>query len=328
MPAREKQWAQLRWSEHIMMRVLLSVMLLLMAHIPCAHEIKPHYTIGTGSKEAAYYPVGTALCEVINENALPFSCAAISTEGSVYNLNAIKTGAHPFGISQGSMQYKAYLGLDEFKAEGINPDLRTVIPLHVETMLLAVKKDSGIHSFEDLKGKRVNIGNEGSGTRAILERLFAHKNMALSAMEARSFKSGELPDRLCNGSLDAAIYSTGHPNGIYKKMIEECDVLLVDLWDEDIAAFVKANPEFIPAQLPAHTYSGQNTAVQGFGIQTVLSVSVKIPAEHIETLIKTIRNHREKLVEKHPIFASISFDYKESSRLAPYHKGALQYFRK
>ncbi|MES2676716.1 MAG: TAXI family TRAP transporter solute-binding subunit [Pseudomonadota bacterium] len=168
---------------------------------------KKHYTIGTGSIDATYYSVGRAICEIINKQSLDFTCEAISTAGSVYNLKSIRNKAHDFGISQSIVQYRAFEGIDEFEMDGKNDDLRMITPLHTEIMIIAAKKGSWIKSFSDLKRNRVNIANAGSGTRTIIEKLLAHKNIDHQYFsEIHEYKSGELPDLFRNNKIDAAIY--------------------------------------------------------------------------------------------------------------------------
>ena len=204
-------------------KLLLSVLVATNMTTVNADDV-PSYTVGTGSKGATYYPVSKAICDLVSrqQNA-PFRCEAISTGGSVYNLRSIQSGKHHFGVSQATMQHESVNGIRTFSEDGANTQLRTVVPLHIETMILAVKKGSGVTSFADLKGKRVNIGNQGSGTRVILEALLDFKGVS-DDFTLTGYKSSELPDQFCANNIDAAIYSTGHPNKIYQDMIARCDV--------------------------------------------------------------------------------------------------------
>ncbi len=285
---------------------------------------KKHYTIGTGSIDAAYYPVGRTICEIINKQSLDFTCEAISTAGSIYNLKSIKNKTHDFGISQSIVQYHAFEGIDEFEMDGKNADLRMITPLHTEIMIIATKKGSGIKSFFDLKQKRVNIANAGSGTRIIIEKLLSHKNIDHKYFsEIHEYKSGELPDLFCNNTIDAAIYSTGHPNKIYNDMVNDCDVELISLWDNDVEIFIKNNPEFTIASIPANIYQNHNEPIKGFGILTTLSASNDIPAKHITTLLQTLKEHKQELEALHSIFKTISFEKRDIKRIAPYHDGSF-----
>jgi hypothetical protein len=191
-------------------------------------ETKPHYTIATGSVGATFYPIGKSICDLVNGGNLSFTCEAVSTGGSIYNLNSLKEGNHDFGISQSNIQFDSYMGSGSFEDSGENSNLVSVINLHSEIMLIAIRRDLKANSFTDLKYKKVSIGNIGSGTNKILNEMF--KNIITEEdffSDKLYLKSSEITDALCNSEIDAAIYSTGHPNEIYKVMTDKCGVKLI-----------------------------------------------------------------------------------------------------
>jgi hypothetical protein len=128
-------------------------------------------TIGTGGVTGVYYPTGGSICRLVNKGrkAHGIRCSVESTAGSVYNLNTIAAGELDMGVAQSDWQYHAYNGTSKFKDKGPNKDLRAVFSVHPEPFTVIARKDSGIKRFEDLKGKRVNIGNPGSGQRGTME---------------------------------------------------------------------------------------------------------------------------------------------------------------
>jgi TRAP transporter TAXI family solute receptor len=282
------------------------------------------YTIGTGSYGATFYPLALALCTVLNQKGLEFTCEAVSTAGSVYNLMALDHGEHDLALSQFNLQFQAYRGLAPF--QNAHEQLTTVAALHQEIFILAVNPASGITRLADLPGKRVNIGNVGSGSRVIIEELFRLKGWTLAEFEVFEKKSSELPRLLCNEDIDAAIYSTGHPNAIYQDMIGRCGIELINLWDQQIETFVAENWQFSEASIPANTYHGMNADKLGFGVRVVLSASNEIPPKHIYQIIQTIVEEQNKLQNLAPIYQSISGHDQSLRNVAPWHKGARQYF--
>ena len=128
-------------------------------------------TIGTGGVTGVYYPAGGAICRLVNKGRKEHGvrCSVESTGGSVYNLNTIRAGELDMGVAQSDWQYHAYNGTSQFAEQGPNKDLRAVFSLHPEPFTVVARKDSGIKTFDDLKGKRVNIGNPGSGQRGTME---------------------------------------------------------------------------------------------------------------------------------------------------------------
>ena len=282
------------------------------------------YTIGTGSYGATFYPLAHALCTVLNQKGLEFTCEAVSTAGSIYNLTALDHGEHNLALSQFNLQYQAYQGLAPFHS--VHKQLTTVAALHQEVFILAVNPASGIKQLADLPGKRVNIGNVGSGSRVIIEELFRFKGWGLAEFEGFEKKRSELPKLLCNEDIDAAIYSTGHPNAIYQDMIGRCGVELINLWDQQVETFIAENWQFAEAKIPANTYRGITADKLGFGVRVVLSARNEIPAKHIYQIVQTIVEEQTKLQNFAPIYQSISGHDQSLRNVAPWHKGARQYF--
>jgi len=264
-----------------------------------------------------------ALCSDIDRSALEFTCEAVVTSGSAYNLQAVDEGTLDLGLSQGNLQYLASQGKSPFPRKYEN--IRTVTPLHQEIFVLAVQPESGISGIGDLKGKRLNIGNIGSGSRLITERLFHFLNWELSEFEVHSYKSSDLPESMCDKRIDAAIYSTGHPNEIYQHMLDRCAVKLVDLWDNNIARFVEAGWEYSPAAIPANTYPSEPADIHGFGIQVLLSAHRDIPPEHVALIIHTLVKKRAALSEVAPVYRTIDAGSPPPSASAPLHEGAQLY---
>ncbi|NVP01987.1 TAXI family TRAP transporter solute-binding subunit, partial [Photobacterium damselae subsp. damselae] len=125
-------------------------------------------TIGTGSVTGVYYPTGGAICKLVNKDRKDHNirCSVESTGGSIYNINTLRSGELDFGVVQSDWQYHGYNGSSKFKEQGPYPKLRAVFSIHTEPFNIIARADSGIKTLADLKGKRVNIGNPGSGDRA------------------------------------------------------------------------------------------------------------------------------------------------------------------
>ena len=151
-------------------------------------------TIGTGGVTGVYYPTGGAICRLVNKGKKEHGirCSVESTGGSVYNLNAIAAGELDMGVAQSDWQYHAYNGTSKFKDAGANKDLRAVFSVHPEPFTVVARADSGIKNFDDLKGKRVNIGNPGSGQRGTMEVIMTKKGWTKDDFKlASELKSAE-----------------------------------------------------------------------------------------------------------------------------------------
>lgn len=183
---------------------------------------KEFIAIGTGGPTGVYFVVGNAICRMVHKEAAEgrkegrkhgIRCAAPSTGGSIYNINNIASGELDFGVAQSDWQFHAY--------EGDTPDriqkfdkLRAVFSVHPEPFQILAGKDSGIKSWDDLEGKRVNIGNPGSGQRALMDLLIAEKGWTNSDFAlAAELAPAEQASALCDNNIDAFAYTVGHPAG-------------------------------------------------------------------------------------------------------------------
>ena len=151
-------------------------------------------SIGTGGVTGVYYPTGGAICRLVNKNRKKHGirCSVESTGGSIYNLNTVRSGELEFGVAQSDWQFHAYNGTSKFKDKGPFKKLRSVFSVHAEPVTLLARRDSGINNITDVKGKRLNIGNPGSGTRGtweVLEKIHGWKRSDLKL--ASSMKSSE-----------------------------------------------------------------------------------------------------------------------------------------
>jgi hypothetical protein len=174
-------------------------------------------TIGTGGVTAVYYPAGGAICRLVNRDRERHGirCSVESTGGSVYNIDTLRGGELDMGVVQSDVQYKSLKGEDEeFKDQGPFEDLRAVFSLHAEPFTVVARADAGIAAFDDLKGKRVNIGNPGSGQRSTMEVVMAAKGWTMDDFAlASELKSAEQAQALCANKLDAMVFTVGHPSG-------------------------------------------------------------------------------------------------------------------
>ena len=174
-------------------------------------------TIGTGGVTGVYYPAGGAICRMVNKNRAQHNirCNVESTGGSVHNTNALAAGELDVGIVQADVTHKAAHGQDPF-AKKIKK-LRALIALHPESVTLVARRDAGIDSLDKIRGKRVNIGNPGSGNARTASELLKQCGITISALAlAGRMKAAEMPDALRDNKLDAYFYVVGHPTANIK----------------------------------------------------------------------------------------------------------------
>jgi hypothetical protein len=287
-------------------------------------------SIGTGGLTGVYYPTGGAICRLLNKsrNSHGIRCSVESTGGSIFNLNTIANGELDFGVAQSDWQYHAYNGSSKFTQQGPNRSLRAVFSIHSEPFTVMARDDSGIKVFTDLKGKRVNIGNPGSGQRGTMEVLMSKYNWNKDDFKlASELKATEQSRALCDNKIDAMIYTVGHPNASIKEAATACDAHLVAVTGEQVNALVAANPYYAPALIPGGMYRGTDIATPTFGVKATLVTSVTVDEEIVYQLVKAVFENLDVFRDLHPAFSQLQAGDMLKGNSAPFHPGALRYYK-
>ncbi|WP_112323824.1 TAXI family TRAP transporter solute-binding subunit [Oceanibium sediminis] len=283
-------------------------------------------SIGTGGVTGVYYPTGGAICRLVNRDRKDHGirCAVESTGGSVYNINTIKAGELEFGVAQSDWQYHAYNGTSQFEGDAAFPDIRAMFSVHPEPFTLLVRGDSGITSFEELAGKRVNVGNPGSGQRATMEVVMDAFGMTMDDFSlATEYKGSEMAKEICDGNIDAMIYTIGHPAAAIKEATTTCDVKLVSVVGEPIDKLVAENPYYRVATIPAGMYAGTDTDTTTFGVGATFVTSAEVPEDVAYVVAKAVLSNLDDFRGLHPAFADLDASEMVNDGLsAPLHPGA------
>ena len=288
-------------------------------------------TIGTGGVTGVYYPTGGAICRLVNKGRKEHGvrCSVESTGGSVYNLNTIRAGELDMGVAQSDWQFHAYNGTSKFKEAGPNKDLRAVFSLHPEPFTVVARADSGIKTFADLKGKRVNIGNPGSGQRGTMEVVMEALGWKMSDFAlASELKSAEQSKALCDNKIDAIVFTVGHPSGSIKEATTACDAILIPVTGPEIDKLVADNEYYRSATVTGGTYRGTPDDVQTFGVGATFVSSSKVSSDVIYQVVKSVFDNFEDFQKLHPAFAELKKEEMIKDGLsAPLHDGAIKYFK-
>ena len=287
-------------------------------------------SIGTGGVTGVYYPTGGAICRLVNRDRKEHGirCAVESTGGSVYNINTIKAGELEFGVAQSDWQYHAFNGSSKF-SDNPFPELRAVFSVHPEPFTLIVRADSGIESFADLKGKRVNVGNPGSGQRATMEVVMEAFGLSMDDFAlATEFKGSEMAKQLCDGSIDAMIYTIGHPAAAIKEATTTCDARLISVSGAPIDQLVADNPFYRTATIPGGMYRGTDGDTMTFGVGATFVTSANVPEEVVYVVAKAVMENIDDFRGLHPAFANLDpAEMVRDGLSAPLHPGAERAYK-
>ncbi|MEZ5870814.1 MAG: TAXI family TRAP transporter solute-binding subunit [Nitratireductor sp.] len=305
-----------------------------------AQDIK-FFTIGTGGTGATYYPVGGVIANAISNPPGSRPCeeggscgvpgliaSAVSSRGSVDNINAILSGLRDSGFAQSDVAYWASTGTGTMEGKPPAEDLRTIAALFPEHIHLIALKDSGINSVADLKGKRVSLDEPGSGTRVDAQMILEANGLAVTDVQAEDLKPGPAAEALRNGKIDAFFIVAGYPTGSVVELASATPIKLVPIDGDGAKALTDKYGFFSQSDIPAGTYEGVDaTSTVSVGAQWF--TSAKQDDELIYQITKALWNDntRKLLDVGHAKGKSITPDTALSGVGVPLHAGAERFYK-
>ncbi|MBK6867931.1 MAG: TAXI family TRAP transporter solute-binding subunit [Burkholderiales bacterium] len=287
-------------------------------------------TIGTGGVTGVYYAAGGAICRLVNKDRAKHGirCSVESTGGSVFNVNTIKAGELDLGFTQSDVQFNAVKGVNQFK-DGPVGDLRAVFAVHPEPFTVVARKEANIAKFEDFKGKRFNVGNPGSGTRASMEELLASMGWKLNDFAlASELKADEHGPALCDGKIDGFFYGVGHPSANIQDPTTSCGAKLVSLTGPAVDKLMEGKPYYAKAAIPAGLYPNNPQETSTYGVLATVVASAKTPADTVYAVTKAVFDNFDEFKKLHPALANLKpEDMVKNGLSAPLHDGAARYYK-
>ncbi len=293
---------------------------------PRAAEI----VIGTGSSTGVYFPVGHGICQIAERNVEGLVCEALDTAGSVSNVTDVLAGAMQIGLVQSDIHYHAVNRSGPFQSSGSDgSDLRALFSLHTEPFTLVTRRDSGIRVLDDLKGRRVNIGNPGSGQRATMEVVMAAKGWSRADFQlVTELPASQQSLYLCHDRIQAMVYTVGHPNPSVARAVRQCKADIVAVMDGAIDKLVTENPYYSRAVIAAGIYDGIDRPVETFGVLATVVTSASVDEELVYRLVRAVFENFDQFRSRHPVLRDLTPERMIRDGLAaPLHAGAERYYR-
>jgi len=296
-----------------------------------ASERVEYVSIGTGGISGVYYPTGGAICYLVNKiRAVDnIRCEIKSTPGSIYNLRALKDKNIDVVVAQSDWQHHFYQGTSLFKEQGAFKSLRSLFSVHSEPFTVLARKDAKIKSFEDIKGKRVNIGAPNSGQRATMEMLLKLYGWNESDFSEITYLTpSEQAQALCDKKIDVIIYVVGHPNSSIKEASSACRTTLVNVTGPKISKLINTHPYYESADIPGDMYRGSPNTTETFGVGATIVTTTDLPEHIAYEMVKAVFENHDMFIQLHPSFKNLSKKAMVSQYLsAPLHPGALRYYK-
>lgn len=298
--------------------------------LPASTSLAAQLSIGTGSLTGVYYPAGGAICRLLNkdQHGTGLRCTVQSTSGSIQNMQNLHDQKLDMAIVQSDIQLAAFKGTGEFATKGPDSELRSLFGLYTEPLTIVAKQEAGIHKLTDLVGKRVDIGNPGSGDRITMELLMSAMGWNHATFSSISeLKGSERAQELCDNHTDAFIYVVGHPSGTINEASSSCDVNLVAVEGKEVDQLLANHPEYSKTTIPGNLYRGADQDTPSFGVSATLVTTSKLSDETAYQIVKSVFDNFEQFRRLHPAFSLLNKEQMVKQGLsAPLHPGALRYF--
>jgi TRAP transporter TAXI family solute receptor len=291
--------------------------------------------IGSGGKGSIFYSVGRALCRIIATGLQDTTCQVLATEAgdatvSLANLSNVNSGAIEIGLAQSDWQFYAVkrTGPVEFMADDFG-SLRALFSFHSEPFTVVARRDAGIRRFDDLKGKRVNIANPGSGERATMQKVMAAKGWSKKDFRlVEGLPVAQQSFALCNNQVQAAVYTVAHPDPAIRQLAKLCDAVIIDITGPEIDKLIASEPYFTYTAIPGGTYANNADPVRTFGVRATVVSSSDVSEAVIYDVVKAVFDNLDRIKRMHPAFGSLDpAQMLRDGMSAPLHDGAARYYR-
>lgn len=282
-------------------------------------------TIATGGTSGVYYPIGGALSTLFEEE-LGVASSVQATGASVENVNLIDSGNAEIALITGDTAVQAYEGTGPFEEQGSVESVLGIAALYNNYVQIVTTEETGINTFEDLKGRKVGVGAPNSGTELNARMMFEGHGMTYDDVTPDYLSFAESVDQMKNGLVDAAILSSGLPNSAILDLATTHNAKLIPISDEAFDYLLNKYAFLQKSVIPAGTY-GNEEDVPAFAITNALVASSELPEEVVYLLTKTIFENLEYIHASHNAAKDITLETALNGLSIPLHPGAERYYK-
>lgn len=284
-------------------------------------------SVGTAPIGGAFYQVGSAICEVVNDQRgdLDWRVSAESTGGSMENIRLLSQGKIQFAMSNSSITYFAVRGEQGWEEAHATRSVMTLFP---NIAMFVVPAASEIKQVSDLKGKRVYLGPEGAGFEFFVEPILAAHGLSIADLVPRYGSQQSAVDLLGDGAVDAAMIGGGVPNPALSQIAQANPVRLVPYDDEAKARLIEQYPFFEAATIPGGTYAGIEEAYDGLNVGSAhLITDAAVPEDIVYEFTRLVWENRARIAERHRAARAITEKNVVRDNGTEFHPGAIRFYR-
>lgn len=289
-------------------------------------DAKKDFILATGGTSGTYYPFGGAIANIWNTKVQNMNVTAQATGASAENLRLINRGDAEFAIVQNDVMDYAYNGTDMFAGEKLT-NIMTIGTLYPEVVQIAAEKNSGINSISDMKGKRVSIGDAGSGVEFNAKQILEGYGITFDDIKKNNLSFKESAEAIQNGTLDACFITAGVPNSALQELAFTTGLNLVPVTNENAKIISEKYEFYTVTTIPAGTYKGTDTDTKALAIKATLAVNASLDEEIVYQMTKALFENLDELGTAHAKGKEVSAAAAITGVSVPFHPGAIKYYK-
>ena len=292
----------------------------------CSKNAKKDYILATGGTGGTYYPFGGAIANIWNTKVENMNVTAQATGASAENLRLINKGEAEYAIVQNDVMDYAYNGTDLFAGEKL-ANIMTIGTLYPEVVQIAVSKDSGIKSVADFKGKRISVGDAGSGVEFNAKQIMEGYGLTFDDIKKSNLSFKESAEGIQNGTLDGCFVTAGVPNAALQELAFTAGLTLVPVDGEAAKKICEKYGYYTQTTIPGGTYKGTDDDTPALAIKATLAVSSKLDEQTVYQMTKALFENLDELATAHAKGKEVSAKAAVTGVSVPFHPGAKKYFK-
>jgi TRAP transporter TAXI family solute receptor len=279
----------------------------------------------TGGTSGVYYPLGVAIGKIYSDKIPNVKTQVQATKASVENLILLQQGRGELAFTLGDSLNAAWEGDEEAGFKSKLDKLRTIGAIYPNYIQIVATADSGIKTLADLKGKSLSVGAPKSGTELNSRAILAAAGMTYKNMgKVEYLPFAESVDLMKNRQLNATLQSAGLGVASLKDLSTSTEITVVSV---PKAIVDKIGPPFVPATIPAHTYTGQDKDVPTAAVVNYLVTSSAVSDDLVYQMTRLIFESLPELVTAHAAGKEIRLEAAAAGSPVPLHPGAIRYYR-
>ncbi len=309
--------------------LFLAMFLITLPQSLFAEAKKPTFiSIGTAPTGASFYPMGVGMAQIIKKNVKGLNASAVPTGASKENINLLSKDEAQLGFVTSPTAYEAYNAVGEYKGKDPAP-IRLVLVGHKAPYTLIARKDSGIKSYSDIKGKNIiaDMPRASSNLNALMDiaQQYDVKRSDVNIAKLLSIKNAI--QQVKEGRSDGVFYIVTPGSAAFIDLARNVDTSWPSVSKEKVDNILKEKKYYTNFKYKPGIFKGQDQPVEGIASAVLICTNKDVDDETIYNITKAFFENTDILKKSHPVGKQYTLKNAVSVRPIPFHPGAIKYYK-